>query len=152
MTKTTDEVLFYLKTRQPLSPFIMFKCCVSGAKEDVEDAKKARAKKDPKQSHPPPSAATSTTAAAAAGDDGGRSVMSNASGVGGVCLSSAPLVGLDRGENVVSGASGAYLFSYYMTYLFVGYLCFGDVPFCGVGSNRSSSMHERLGCNWLVLL
>ena len=117
MTKTTDEVLFYLKTRQPLSPFIMFKCCVSGAKEDVEDAKKARAKKDPKQSHPPPSAATT---AAAAGDDGGRSVMSNASGVGGVCLSSAPLVGLDRGENVVSGASGAYLFSYYMTYLFVG--------------------------------
>ena len=121
MTKTTDEELFYHKTRQPLSSFIMFKCCVSGAKEDVEDAKKARAKKDPKQSHPPPSAATSTTAtAAAAGDDGGRSVMSNASGVGGVCLSSAPLVGLDRGENVVSGASGAYLFSYYMTYLFVG--------------------------------
>ena len=95
----------------------MFKCCVSGAKEDVEDAKKARAKKDPKQSHPPPS----MTAAAAAGDDGGRSVMSNASGVGGVCPPSAPLVGVDRVENVVSGASGAYLFSYYMMYLFVGY-------------------------------
>ena len=96
----------------------MFKCCVSGAKEDVEDAKKARAKKDPKQSHPPPSAATT---AAAAGEDGGRSVMSNASGVGGVCPSSAPLVGVDRVENVVSGASGAYLFSYYMMYLFMGY-------------------------------
>ena len=117
MTKTTDEVLFYLKTRQPLSPFIMFKCCVSGAKEDVEDAKKARAKKDPKQSHPPPSAATT---AAAAGDDGRRSVMSKASGVGGVCRSSTSLVGVDREENVASGASGAYLFSYYMTYLFVG--------------------------------
>ena len=151
MTKTTDEALFYHKTRQPLSSFIMFKCCVSGAKEDVEDAKKARAKKDPKQSHPPPSAATTATAAAA-GDDGGRSVMSKASGVGGVCRSSTPLVGVDREENVVSGASGAYLFSYYMMFLFVGYLCFGDVPFFGVGSNRSSSMHERLGCNWLVLL
>ena len=31
----------------------MLKCCIFGAKEDVEEAKKERAKRDQKQSNPP---------------------------------------------------------------------------------------------------
>ena len=74
----------------------MFKCCVSGAKEDVEEAKKERAKRDQKQSNP-------SSRASAVGNDGRSGGMTNTSGsddVGPPALGT----GLGRGQSVASGA------------------------------------------------
>ena len=71
----------------------MFKCCVSGAKEDVEEAKKERAKRNRKQTNPPSTAAS----------DGGRSgtaITSGTDDIGPPAL----VTGSDRGKNVASGA------------------------------------------------
>ena len=74
----------------------MFKCCVSGAKEDVEEAKKERAKRDGKQTNPPSGASTAAT-------DGERSGIAKTSGTDDIGPP-ALVTGSDRGQNVESGA------------------------------------------------
>ena len=73
----------------------MLKCCIFGAKEDVEEAKKERAKRDQKQSNPP----------SGGGNDGARSGTAITSGrdeIGPPALVKGK--SLDGGQNVSSGA------------------------------------------------
>ena len=74
----------------------MFKCCVSGAREDVEEARRERAKRDEKPTNQLSGASTAAT-------NRGKSGMTITSGPDDVdpsALASEP----DRVQNVASGA------------------------------------------------